>query len=773
MEWDGVGMSTEVPAVHLQSTPDLRLNLVAKTALIPHFPMQLFGRNATLAQITATLAEGSKALIVGPSGMGKSSIATTYASLNADSYAYVLWLSCVDAQAADQSIEMAVETLGIMPSFVDGPQADRERVRKALFDWLGATPGYLLVIDNADDQRVLEELFGAARKFAGHVVITSRDNTVGEWFGATRSIELEPWSRTVTESYLFARKPEWKDIVSNDTDERKALDTLLDLLDGYPLAVEQVASYAIEKRIGGLKYYLPQFRNASLAYVSKASKYRSSLAGAFHLNVAQLQREGEVGRAAINILGVASCFAPENIPKSLLAVSIDASRAPDLLDSALSSLQSSSLIRLQPKTVSIHSLYQLLANQFLEPYGGSVFDGEISGFWVRRAVHALDKYVRGMGKESVEDSSIRRMLVKHVVTAVALLRRTSEKTAFKPASDVAYSLCKDMYTQSNFESAEQLCEMALELQTIRLGSRNHAEVALTVEYLGRISMMKGQNDVAKTYLIAALKTQRIVYGKRNHPDVASPLRFLARIAAGEGDMDAAETYIKEALEIDLTMKDYKLIAVDYLTLGDIARLRGNLQSAENYLREFVEALPAKLPKPHNPCDSPNVQCGMASSNSISIFDLFVKRPLSFSQKLYLLTTTYGTPYHPIVHHYLLSYGVVARSRGDLQAAKEFLTKCREIEVELYPTRSHLKSARTVGELGLVSEQEGDWAAAKAYLVEAREILRVHFGADHPEVSQVDRTLNRIRRKERFWDGTYAVLGFLFGWWKDGRASNGQ
>jgi len=151
--------------------PELAVGAEKPTVVwnVPH-PRNLdfTGRTLLLAQLETTLASGTTAALAGLGGVGKTQTAVEYAYRHRDDYRAVLWVR------ADTETDLAsgYRALAEVLSLPEKDARDSNEVVAAVRRWLGREPGYLLILDNADDPALVKPYLPPDPR--GHVLLTSR-----------------------------------------------------------------------------------------------------------------------------------------------------------------------------------------------------------------------------------------------------------------------------------------------------------------------------------------------------------------------------------------------------------------------------------------------------------------------------------------------------------------------------------------------------------------------------------------------------------------------
>jgi len=105
-------------------------------------------------------------------GVGKTQIAIEIAHRHRTDYTAVLWGRASSPEALTSAYLDLAQLLGL-------PQSDEPNqavVFAAVQSWLHRTPGWLMILDSADDLRVVRDLLPISGQ--GHLLLTTRDPAV-------------------------------------------------------------------------------------------------------------------------------------------------------------------------------------------------------------------------------------------------------------------------------------------------------------------------------------------------------------------------------------------------------------------------------------------------------------------------------------------------------------------------------------------------------------------------------------------------------------------
>jgi MoxR-like ATPase len=105
------------------------------------------GRTEVLKQLRAALEKRRRAALVGMPGVGKTQTAIEYAHRHRTDYAAVLWAGADSPETLTSGYVALARLLGLPQR----NEPDQTVIVAAVRRWLGETPDWLLVLDNADD----------------------------------------------------------------------------------------------------------------------------------------------------------------------------------------------------------------------------------------------------------------------------------------------------------------------------------------------------------------------------------------------------------------------------------------------------------------------------------------------------------------------------------------------------------------------------------------------------------------------------------------------
>ncbi|GHH73766.1 tetratricopeptide repeat protein [Kitasatospora indigofera] len=350
------GSVTALPAETLHAARDIQAP--ASLTNLPPFPLCL-GREDALTCLRDTFAEANGTAITqtsavhGLGGIGKSTLALSYAHRFRQDYALIWWINAESSAHIEQSVgDLA---LRLVPAWAGGASHD-ERAAWAL-TWLQWHPGWLLIFDNVEDPSDLAPYLGALN--GGHHLITSRRAT-----GWPRTIRTHPLgaldadkSADLICTYAFAGSV----ITPREHQDARALAAELGYL---PLALEQAGAYLRQNPNITINAYRQRL-SAKLDKAAVGIDAERTIARIWTQTIKALTARNP---QSVHVLHTLAWLAPDKVSVSLLETP-DADN--DDLHEALGLLNAYSMATVDRHTVSVHRLLQavLRATAPAEPDG--------------------------------------------------------------------------------------------------------------------------------------------------------------------------------------------------------------------------------------------------------------------------------------------------------------------------------------------------------------------------------------------------------------------
>ncbi|GKT43468.1 uncharacterized protein ColSpa_03649 [Colletotrichum spaethianum] len=318
--------------------------------------------------------------LCGLGGMGKTEIASEFASRNRDNFDAIFWVRADEPAKLDQcfldiSVKLGLETAEeatnqiVSRSLVKGWLANPVKGDTTITEDISSTASggndasWLLIFDNADDPRLLGDYWPEG---SGSVLITSRDPLAKRLYSSNSSgLDLEPLS-DADGGALFL-KLTGSDIVSEEDPEKVAQDISRSLA-GLPLAIAQMAGI-IRRQDLSLSEFQSIYEEDKHRIALYNTKYNASTKAYKH-SIATVWAFEKLTAEAKGLMKLILFMDPDIIQENILfdaAVLMFASSnfTRPKFNEARAELSQSSLVRRDKKTselsnyhISVHRLVQ-------------------------------------------------------------------------------------------------------------------------------------------------------------------------------------------------------------------------------------------------------------------------------------------------------------------------------------------------------------------------------------------------------------------------------
>jgi tetratricopeptide (TPR) repeat protein len=658
------------------------------------------GRDAVIAGLRGHLTKLRKAAvcqaqaITGLGGIGKTQTAVEYAYRYRDEYQAVLWLNAESALSLKTG---SAELAGLLQ--FPHPENKLEAAFRAFRNWLKKEPGWLLILDNADDPALLTKFLPETHQ--GHILITSRARNFQN-LGIIDPVELEELSVEDARAFLLHRRGR----EDADSPERNAAEQLAQELDGLPLALEQAAAYIVERE-ATFGSYLQSYRTRGVKLVEERlpalGRYAKSVATTWSSNFESVEAESP---AAADVLRLSAFLAPDAIPFELLVIgasqlgdrveqALTAARDdPLLIHDLLAPLARFSLIRIdgRTETYSIHRMVQEALKSATEEGARSL--------WTERAVCALSL---AFPSANYIDPALCGKLLPHALVAAGWIEKNQIQ------SEQARSLLRNagwyLAGQAQFVKAETLFRAAF----------NIAEESLRRD---RLEWTAGANEDALKIAEERLERDRL--------DWATSLNELAAQLQSQNRFPEAEQLSRKALEVrhGATIPDDIGMITSLNNLGYILLLQGEgkLAEAESLFRQALGIFERLAePKPDELARTRNnlAEVLQAEGNLSDAEPLYIK---AIDEDPDNRDTDRGRFLNNLAGLYRAS-GEYAEAERRYLAAIEF---CRTRQGQQHP--AHAQSLNNLADLYRVM---GRYSEAEPLYKQAIEIRRTALGEQHP------------------------------------------
>jgi tetratricopeptide (TPR) repeat protein/transcriptional regulator with XRE-family HTH domain len=685
------------------------------------------GRDRELQVIANLLDGGSRTVVYGLGGMGKSSIAREFAWRHRERYALIAWLS---AETEDGIIAGFIR-LGAQ--FVPGLEeiTDRrraaERGKTALLDVAASLRKPMLVIfDNVASRQLLREW---APRDGAHALATSRN---ADWGGDATAMPLAPWPPGDAAHYL--RRESGRDLTDDDAR------AIAEALGGLPLALAHAAAYLGRLRTVTARKYLAQIER-HMTRAPAGAEYPQAVLATFQEALERAERT-QPGAAAL--LALAAFLAPDAIPETLFAsLPDDATNAAGLRprlpndvsaadlasivgdagrrDEALAALDRFSLVRFveRTRTFDVHRLVQAAARDLL---GAARFS------WAECAA----AHVNAVFPVDVDDLANWPGCAALVSHALAALDALPQDTASLCAAELTQRCAYYLFTRAGFTEAEGLYLRALAIREARLGPM-HLDVAETLDALATLLRAKTRYAKAEALYRRALAIVEAARGP-THPTLVDMLSSLALTLVLVSRFAEAEPLYRRALAIAETTlgTDHVEVAEVLHGLGLLLRETNELAAAESSYLRALAIYEARVGPDH-----------FQVARLLNGFALLLARTSraaeaesAYHRALRINEACYG-PHFPEVARTLNNLGNLLRDSGRFEEAEPVYRRA----LAIYEARQSSDNAAAVlANLATLLSRTSQYAEAEALYRRALDIQTLHLGPEHTRLAT---TLNNL------------------------------
>jgi len=705
------------------------------------------GRAEILASLHESFCSKKTALktqaLSGLGGIGKTQIALEYAYRYHREYQYILWVR------GDTREKMLADVSALAPllDLKERTGQEQRRVVEAVRTWLREHMKWLLIIDNIEDLRLVQNFLPAGGR--GHILLTTRTQTTGN---IAHCIDLP--EMTLEESTLFllkrTKRVELDAQEASHPDLQKAQD-IARVLGGLPLALDQAGAY-IEETGCSFANYLCRFQSQHKKLLNMRGSFDSghpaSVAATF---ASSFDRVEKISPAAIELLRFCSFLHPDAIPEDLIingAAELgpmlqSLTTDPILLDEILVLLRKFSLLHRHADTgtLSVHRLVQLvLQNRMNE---------KTQRTWVERTLRAVNHALPDVGEFS--HWSLVKQYMPHVQQCVVHIKKW--QISSPEAARLLEQAGSYLQLQAQFDSSFALFEQAAQM---RVSSAAEAEAEAEPEPEATIAALmhffwhyyyQGRYAEAEQSIRRALSFLRQT-SAADRQSLAVCLGSIAHLYYRQGKYNQAEEYFLEALVIyeqSVGLLHPSAVCI-YSGLGDVALALARFERAEKFFSDAL-ALWQQMPEPQHPLLA-TVFSGMARL-SLALAK-YAQAEQYLQQARNHLEQTLQSP-HPALAANLNDRALLLIAQGkyasqEEKAQIESLLKQALTMVEETVGLQHPVAGSIFDTLGTLCFLYGDYPMAEQYLQKAQSIREQTLGMEHPDVLTTCNNLADVYRK---------------------------
>jgi hypothetical protein len=470
---------------------------------------------------------------------------------------------------------------------------------QAVLNWLAAHPGWLLILDNVDNEAAATAVESLLSQLSGgQVLITTR---LRNWSGSVQVLDVDVLAPDDAAAFLLERTDGKRR--ATDGDNATAVEIGEDL--GYlALALEQAGAYISQRRLSFASYRSEwqQRRAQVLAWNEpRLTQYPASLA------ITWLTSFEQLGEAARTLLRRLAWLSPAPIPESLLEVAI-AGEAPNpggAFD-ALVELEGLSLLNRSgeaPQFV-VHRLVQEVT-RLRQELAQEPHELAAALAWIDAAFVGDPQDVRSW--------PVLEPLEPHAKTVACFGDGAGVTGATARLMSQVGML---LLTKADFCEAEPLMRRALRIDEANYG-KDHPDVAIDLNNLAGLLQATDRLLEAEPLMRRSLQIDEESYGQ-DHPRVALDLNNLAGLLQATDRLVDAETMMRRSLQIDEASygKDHPAVARNLNNLAGLLRVTNRLAEAEPLMHRSLRILIALKQQGYR---HPNLEAGI--NNYISFLQV--------------------------------------------------------------------------------------------------------------------------------------------------------
>lgn len=698
------------------------------------------GREDVLERVRANLmSSGAAALaqrqvISGLGGIGKTQTAIEYAKRHRGEYQAVLW-------AVAESRESLISDFVNIASVLKLPEMnaqDHNLVVRAVKRWLDVNGSWLLILDNADEPKLVEEFMPAHSK--GHILLTSRAQ-VFDSLGILNPVELEEMSADDAREFLMKRTGR----LELDSDEADAVKQLTQELDYLPLALDQAGAYIKELR-SSFQDYLLSYRQRGLDLLEKGSptsKYRKSVKTTWSLNFQQVE---ESSPAAADLLRVSAFLNPDRIPaeligrsatelgpelsQALLNVEVD----PLALDEVLGPLIRYSLIHRdrRSRTYDIHRLVQAVLKDAMPD--------ETERLWAERTVKAVASAFPDVDAIAISQWERIERLLPHAQACAELINKW--ELELPEAAHLLNLAGRYLHLRARLDEAGSFYAKSLAIREKILGP-NHLNVATSLHNQAWLYFDLNKYAEAEPLNLRSLAIREESAGPE-HPVVASSYLRLGHLYKEQGRYAEAKRAYERSLEIaqGALSPEHPYVAASLQELGRLNFIFGKVEEAEPLTLKALEIRQKALGLEHY---------DVASSLNY-LADIYTRQQkFTEAEELYkraiaIFEKSFGADY-PSLTLLLKDLAFFYLEQAKYTEAEPLLTRALSIS-EASLGREHLYVGVALRGLALLRHQQLRYAEAEESYLRALSIREKTSGPNHPSYAHILNDLGRLYSDQR-------------------------
>jgi tetratricopeptide (TPR) repeat protein/DNA-binding XRE family transcriptional regulator len=683
------------------------------------------GRQHILSHLHTLLHTDNKAALMqvqaisGLGGIGKTQTAVEYAYRFRDDYQAILWV-----RAETRSTLMAdLVSIADLLDLAEKDEQDQERIVQATKRWLQNNTNWLLILDNAEDLSIVEDVLPT--ESSGHVIVTTRTQSTGIF---AQRIDLERMEAEEGALFLLRRA---KMIAPDAPLEASAYAVyakqISELLDGLPLALDQAGAY-IEETECSLQDYLDRYQMRRAALLERRGRLHMDHPDSVNTTLSlSLEKVEHANPAAIELLKFCAFLEPDAIPEEIITdgalelgpILASVAQDPFMLDAAIADLRRYSLLRRNPdlKTLTVHRLVQAVLKDGLEE--------RTRLQWIERGIRAANRvFPEG---EFTTWQRCQRCLPQVQTLAVVI---EEYNLSLQEAAQLLNKAGWYLVGRALYAQAEPLLQRALTIRERVLGLE-HPDTASTLNNLAVLYFYQGRYEQAEQLLLRALVVREHVLGSE-HPDIANTLDTMALVYYYQGRYVEAEPLYQHALVIE-----ENTLGPEHLdtgaTLNNLALLyqaQGRYAEAEPLYQRVLEIHRKTLGSEHP-------YTAIALDNLAKLY--YVQGRYGQAEPLYQQALVIEEKVVGLEHSSTAittsNLGQVYHAQGRYEDAGTLYRRALAIQEKVLGPENSATTYILVN-LARLDQDQGQNAQAESLFRRARDIADKNLGPEHPQTATI-------------------------------------